>query len=114
MMAAGAAIGTSHPGRPTYPLVSYGSAKYVKTPEPHSTHNCAHHHRDGGEPEGKRTMALLSAPIETTQALDIQNASPPLLAASESPRPTRVAPAATPAAIKHQQTGLAGWRRVIG
>ncbi len=59
-------------------------------------------------------MTLHSAPIEITHALTIHNANPPLSAASDSPMPRKFTPAATPATIEHQPTGLVGCRRVIG
>src|SRR5918998_4744876 len=111
-MPTGTASGSSHPSGPMNPLASsYGSEKYVSRPEPHSKSSCAHHHRDGGEPEGKRTTALLSAPTEIAQALTSNSAGP---SGSAGTKPRRFTPAATLATIRHHPTGLAGWRRVIG
>jgi hypothetical protein len=107
----GTAKASSHSGRPTNPDLVSNSLKYSSEARPQSTTSWAHHHREGGDPEGKRTAAVLRAATETTQAFTIHNAR---VSAVGSPRPRLLIPAARPATIRHQPTGLAGWRQVIG
>src|SRR5215210_250005 len=110
----GVTRGSIHSGKPTNPSCVGYLPKYSRKPELHSEPNCTHHRRDGGEPEGKRTTAVLNAATETTQAFTSHCTRPLASAASGRPRARVFTPAATPATISHQPTGFAGWRRVIG
>src|SRR5215211_173510 len=114
-MLVGTASTSSRSGRPENSgLVGY-ALKYSREPEPQSTpKNAHHHHRVGGDPEGKRTTAVHSAPTETTQKFISNNTGPSGSAEYGIPVPRIATPDATPATIRHQPTGLAGWRRLIG
>src|SRR5829696_2297151 len=113
-MFVGTASTSSPSGRKANPgLVGY-ALKYSSEPEHHSRTNSAHHHLDGGHPEGNRITAVHRALTETTQKFISSNTGPSGSPAYGTPVPRTATPDATPATIRHQPTGLEGWRRVIG
>ena len=113
-MFVGEASTSSCSGRKANPGLVGNALKYSRQPEPHTAARNAHHHREGGDPEGNRTTAVHCAATETTQKFVGNNIEPLRSPAYGTAIPKAAIPDATPATSRHQPTGLAGWRRVIG